>query len=133
MSDDEWRVEVLRQLSQLRADYGELKRDARDASRALVIAQQNALCLDDQNGRVRRIEAAIEQHSANTADITAHAAAIVALAKDDAAWRAVRIRILGAAKWFTGVAAALLLVYQMIVHGPSALREISSTIDKAMK
>ena len=139
MTDEDWRIVTSSTLARLEVHcenlalrYEELDQRAKDAAIAKTIAQQNAMCLDAQSQKITAIEEHLMAHDAASESIMEYAKVLVDLAEQDVAWRRVRRQILSAAKWITGTAAGLMLLYQLIVHGDQAVQEILAAVDKAV-
>jgi hypothetical protein len=139
VTEEDWRITTSSSLARLEAQfanlalrYEELSQTARDASVAKGIAQQNALCLDEQHAEIMEIRDHMRRHEAAADNLMRYSEHLVAIAEEDQAWRRVRARIVSASKWLTVTGAGVVLLYEVAVHGPRVAKEIADAIEKAL-
>jgi hypothetical protein len=138
MTESDWRITIVSQLGELNAEYRnlalryeELSQTAQDARRALVVAQQNAMCLDNQASSLAEVRELLRAHIHASDSLMDASATIVQLAEQEKAWRVVRSQIIGAAKWIAAVVAPVVMLWQLIANWSEIWGSLADAIDKA--
>jgi len=140
MDHDQLAKALLQNIALLRSEVKELRESqeglhevARDGQRALKVAQQNAICLDETKAELVEIRRSMDEHEDSAAWIHQYGVEIVRMAREDNARRWLAKRSLDVAKWVTAIGVAIAMVFNLIVHHQNIYETFKEIADKAIK